>query len=288
MLVHLTKIKSMSNFRFKFLNNIDLSGLITLHNEVAKTGGKLDKLSIEELKTKIQTEGVELGLSIGAYVNKKLIGFILHGNNNGKLFNTLTCIDLEFKDIFLTSKMYGYALPLFRSFKLKQINTILHSTSDITIRNYRKIGFKKWRCVECINGNFQPSQIEEELKKIKIEPASYYEYLVLYAEKNTLPSFDNSEFVISNHDSNVIIHKALAEEAMIGYIIFNTVDNRILQIFVKESFRRMKIATLLVQSVLAKGDSFKITNIDSQYFPLVNFIKKIGAKKYFKVQKWKC
>lgn len=173
--------------------------------------------------------------------------------------------------------MYGYALPLFRSFKLKQINTILLSTSDITIRNYRKIGFKKWRVIECINGSFQPNHIEYS-EKIKIEPAKYYEYLVLYAEKNTLPSFDNSEFVISNHDSNIVIHKALTEETMIGYIIFNTKDKKILQIFVKENYRRMKIATLLVQSVLTKGDSFKITNIESQYFPLVNFIKKIGGK----------
>ncbi|MDR0230385.1 MAG: GNAT family N-acetyltransferase [Flavobacteriaceae bacterium] len=266
----------MANFRVKFLNSTPITTIFELIESLDITPYKSNKLTIERLKGKIKAENIDLSLSIGAFIDKKLVAIILHGNNNGKLFNALTYISPEFKDQGLINKMYDYALPLFRRFELKKISIEVSTSNDALIRSYRKIGFKKWRTVESVYGLLDISNLVQN-EEVMIQPASYYDFLILYAEKDILPSFENSEYCISNMDNDIIIKKAVYNSTTVGYIVYRPSETKIIQLWVKESFRRKKVGTTLVHAILSKNDHIHATNIDSQYFPLLNFCKKLGG-----------
>ena len=270
----------MSCYRFKLLNNSDLTILVNFQNEMAKVSPKFTAITIEEFKLRIECEGIDLGLSIGAFQDKRIVGFILHSKQNEHLFSSSIVIDLEEKETVLFSKMYLYALPLFKSFNIELISTVIPINQDLLIRTLRKLDFKKWRTLESVKGTTHYTNTSVPDKLI-IEPAKYSEYLVLFTEKNIIPTFDNSDFVISNSTKTVIIKKAMIDNATVGYIAFDNYYKKILQLYVKENYRRKKIASELVKSVIAEGENLTMLHIDSQHFGLLNFLKKLGGKQSY-------
>lgn len=268
-------MRSMSSFRIKFLNNTPLTTILSLIENLEVTSYRPTKMTLEKLKAKVKAENIDFSLSIGVFSDKKLVGVMLHANNNGKLFNTLTYVDQEFKELLLITKMYEYALPLFKRFELKKISIEVSTSNEVLIRNYRKIGFKKWRTVECVYGTLDHQMKQNQ--EVVVQPASYYDYLVLYSEKDVLPSFENNEFCISNMDKDIVIRKAILGSTTVGYIVYQLSESKIVQLWVKDAYRRNKIGTTLVHDVLKSGEHIHATNIDSQYFPMLNFCKKLGG-----------
>ncbi|MFD0701848.1 GNAT family N-acetyltransferase [Myroides pelagicus] len=270
-----------TNFQYRFLNNVNFDELVEVFNKAFHDYVVPMQLTREELEKKIKTEGIQLSDSIGVYANKKLVGFILHGRNNYKLYNAATGVIPEYRGNNLTTKMYEYGLPIFRSFDIRKISLEVISTNDIAFKAYRKIGFKKWRSLNCLKGKTKYKLSQKELlNNIEIKDTSYYEYLVHYAEKDLLPSWQNNEFCISNNERNLILKKAVLDNQLIGYIIFNPANGKIHQIWVKEPYRRKGIGTLLVSHCLPERKEFYITNIDAQNFGLNMFIKSIGGQAF--------
>ncbi|UVD79537.1 GNAT family N-acetyltransferase [Myroides albus] len=267
-----------NNFQYRFLNNVDFTELVEVFNASFGDYTIPMHLTKEELETKIKAEGIQLSDSIGVYSNKKLVAFILHGRNNYKLYNAATGVLPEFRGNNLTTKMYDYALPIFRSFDIKKISLEVITSNETASKTYRKIGFKKWRNLNCLKGNTKLQVVDENIvNNTEIKNISYYEYLIYYAEKDVLPSWQNNEFCISNNERNLTLKKIVFEGQPVGYIIVNTTKNKILQLWVKEGFRRKGFASLLIKDTIGDNKEFFVTNIDAQNFGVNMFFKSIGG-----------
>ncbi|WP_286390764.1 GNAT family N-acetyltransferase [Myroides marinus] len=237
---------------------------------------------MEQLKDKIRAEGIDLTISVGAFCNKELVGFILHAKNNNYLYNSATGVLPSFRGNNLTNKMYDYAIPLFKSFNMRKINLEVVSSNETASKSYRKIGFKKWRVVNCVKGitNVKSSK-SEEIEGLQINSLPYYEYLISFAEKDIIPTWENNEFCIHNFETTLTIRKATINgNTTVGYLIFDPRYNKILQIWVKESYRRKGIASFMVKELIGNDKNFTITNIDGQNFGIHSFFKSIGGEPY--------
>ncbi|MCC9043967.1 GNAT family N-acetyltransferase [Myroides sp. M-43] len=269
------------SFQYRFLKNINLEELLQVFNKSFSDYVVPMKLTTEQLQDKIKAEGIDLTISVGAFCNKELVGFILHAKNNDYLYNAGTGVLPSFRGNNLTTKMYDYAIPLFKSFNMRKINLEVISSNETANKSYRKIGFKKWRSVNCIKGiiNIKTSKFEE-IEGLQISNLPYYEYLISFAEKDIIPTWQNSEFCVNNFETSLIIKKAIIGSTTVGYLIFNPKNNRILQIWVKENYRRKGIASYLVKELIGNERNFTITNIDGQNFGIHSFFKSVGGEPY--------
>lgn len=269
------------NFQYKFLNRVSLDDLLHVFNQSFTDYFVPMNLDEAALKAKIKTEGIQLSESIGVYANKKLVGFILHGKKNTKLYNAGTGVLPEFRGNMLTNKMYEYAMPIFRSFKISKISLEVIATNETAMKAYRKVGFKKWRHLNCIKGATKiNSKLDPSYSEIEIKPLPFYEYLIYYAEKDILPTWQNSEFCIENNETKLLLRKAVLNNQTLGYIIIDKSNNKILQIWVKDCYRRKGIATYLVEELIGNRQTFLVTNIDAQNFGINSFLKSIGGEDF--------
>lgn len=270
------------SFQYRFLKNINLEELLLVYNKSFSDYVISMKLTIEQLKDKIKAEGIDLTISVGVFCNKELVGFILHAKNSDYLYNAATGVLPSFRGNNLTTKMYDYAIPLFKSFSLRKINLEVISSNEIAARSYRKIGFKKWRSVNSIKGiiNIKSSKYEA-LEGLQINNLTYYEYLISYAEKDIIPTWENSDFCVNNFETSLTIKKATINgNITVGYLIYDARYNKILQIWVKEGYRRKGIASYLVKELIGNDKNFFVTNIDGQNFGIHSFFKSIGGEPY--------
>ncbi len=267
----------MINFQYRFLINTDLEHLLSILNEANNYSYLPVKYSMDEFKKIILSNGVDLSLSIGAYDKKKLVSFVLIGKRNNQLHQVLTTTLPEYdKNSQLLIKMYQYAIPLFKSFDLKTLTTEIAENNEALSKIYRRIGFKRWRNVLSLQGNFLSKK--ETVPTLEFKPMSYYEFLIHYTEKDVRPTWQSSEVAIENCERKLVILKALQNDELVGYIIFDSNDKRLLQIFVKKTMRRQGIGTAMMKYVLQNGEHFKITPVDLQFFAIINFFKSFGAK----------
>lgn len=270
------------SFQYRFLKNVNLEELLQVYNKSFSDYVVSMKLTMEQLKDKIKAEGIDLSISVGAFCNKELVGFILHAKNSDYLYNAATGVLPSYRGNNLTTKMYDYAIPLFKSFSLRKINLEVISSNETASKSYRKIGFKKWRSVNCIKGvtNIKNNKAEV-IDNLQVINLPYYEYLISYAEKDIIPTWENSDFCVSNFETTLTIRKAtLNGNTTVGYLIFDARYNKILQIWVKESYRRKGIASYLVKELIGNDKNFSITNVDGQNFGIHSFFKSIGGEPY--------
>ncbi|MEK6450570.1 MULTISPECIES: GNAT family N-acetyltransferase [Myroides] len=269
-----------SSFQFKFLKNVKKEEFLEVFNNATSEFFVPTTLTKDQLGEKIKTEGIDLSLSVGAYHQKKLVGFILHAKNNKKLYNAGTGVLSDFRGNNLTAKMYDYAIPLFKSFQMDKVSLEVDSSNESAMRTYRKIGFKKWRTVESLKGRTRIKVKDNLHNALTMGDLPYYEYLVSYIEKDLIPTWQNNEFCINNNDRVVMRKKVMLDKTTIGYIIYNPIEKRLLQIWVKDTYRRKGIASFMMHEVFGNNVSFYVTNIDGQNFGIHSFFRSIGAESY--------
>ncbi|WP_121966585.1 GNAT family N-acetyltransferase [Myroides sp. N17-2] len=270
------------SFQYRFLKNVNLEELLQVFNKSFSDYVVPMKLSMEQLRDKIKAEGIDLTISVGAFCNKELVGFILHAKNNDYLYNAGTGVLPSFRGNNLTTKMYDYAIPLFKSFSMRKINLEVVSSNETACKSYRKIGFKKWRVLNSIKGIISIKTLKfEEVEGLQISNLPYYEYLISFAEKDIIPTWENNEFCIQNFETSLTIRKATINgTTTVGYIIFDSKANKILQIWVKEAYRRKGIGSYLIKELIGNDRSFLVTNIDGQNFGIHSFFKSVGGEPY--------
>ncbi|MEM7573124.1 MAG: GNAT family N-acetyltransferase [Bacteroidota bacterium] len=103
----------------------------------------------EQLKAKIEIENIDLDISVGAFDNGKLVGFILHGfrriNGRNLVYNGGTGVLPEKRGNNLTIRMYNFILPFFHKLKIHSLQLEVISNNLYAINAYKKVGFSYLR-----------------------------------------------------------------------------------------------------------------------------------------------
>lgn len=183
------------------------------------------QLTEQQLKDKILAEDIDLEWSFGAFEENKLVGLILHGFRNNKLYNAGTGVLPEYRGNKITQKLYDCVLEKAKSENITTIQLEVITENEIAIKTYENIGFEIIRTLNCYKGTLNVEKLESPFKVVTLNPTDY----------NTLNALSNYELTWQNSVETIKnLHKindiktigVLNQKEIIGYIIFNTTSKK--------------------------------------------------------------
>jgi ribosomal protein S18 acetylase RimI-like enzyme len=268
----------MSRFELKTLENIENAALVETFNAAFAGYFVKIRLNEESLANKILAENILLEKSVGAFVNGRLVGFILIGIDvlDGKkiAYNAGTGIISDFRGQGLTVRMYDFFFDFLtpESIHLHQLEVI--STNSAAIKVYEKTGFTKTREFCCFKGKILSSnQIQFEINAISSIDDSLIETFWNYE-----PSYQNSLNSINRTLKSTILLGAFRSDELVGYIAFAAESGRVKQFGVAANFRNMGIGHALFALAQEKSSKkeLSVINIDKRDGETIRFLHNFG------------
>ena len=270
--------------RFQSLNNISILEIADAFT--AAFHDYFISISFNEatLKTKIDLEDIYLNYSVGAFHNNKLVGFILHGfrklDGENCFYNAGTGVLPEYRGNNLTYKMYNYFFEQINDKDKYKISLEVIFENNNAIKSYEKVGFKKSDILNCYKINNQLNLNRNQFNFSEV-PISEVEAIV--KAENYCFEWQNDILNKAVTFQNIKIIAAKSEQKTIGFVLFNTVNMRVIQIIAVKNFRRQKVASSLLSYLYRTYDEkISIINV-SDYNSSVNaFLINVGFKVYLK------
>lgn len=230
------------------LNNSSIAEILTAFNLSFSDYVIPLQLTEQQLKDKIVAEDIDLEWSFGAFDENKLVGFILHGFRNNKLYNAGTGVLPEYRGNKITQKLHDYVLDKAKSENITTIQLEVITENNIAIKTYETIGFEIIRTVDCYKGTLNVEKLESPFKIVALNPADYNTSNALSNYKLTWQnSFDTIKNLNKINDIKTI--GVLNQEGIIGHVIFNNTSKKIHQISINENFDRATIMNNLFKYI---------------------------------------
>ena len=266
----------------KTLEGVDPKDILKAFNTAFSDYFVPFKFTKAQLLSKMKADKTALELSVGVFENQQLIAFVLHGvdiiNNQKIVYNGGTGVIPQKRGSGLTKQMYHFILPLLEKKEIHKIVLEVITQNIQAITSYEKSGFKVLRELACFKGDVNVTKTNRE---IKITALQDYPWEIMKSFWDTHPTWQNSISVLN--ESKMVNHAigAYHENQLVGYLIYNSHNNRLQQIAVDKSFRRNRIASSLM-AALAKtqGNSCSAINVDKRTTHLFQFFESIELKAY--------
>lgn len=236
------------------------------------------QLTAEQWAFKTLSENVQWELSVGAFDEKKLVGFMLHGSktNVGQslVYNGGTAVIPSHRGQRLTQKMHDYILPILRAQNVDKVILEVIDTNEPAIKTYDAIGFKNTRRLLCFKGNYSKETLRNDYE---IKALKDLDWTVLKSFWDITPSWQNDTEAIMftpNHYKTLGIYH---QNSLAGYLVYNPINNKILQLAIAPNHRRNGLASALLHEAFSESDKpLVITNIEDTAAPIIAFLKQLG------------
>jgi len=239
------------------------------------------QLTLEQLVTKLDTESVDKSISVGAFKDHKLIGFVLHGSRilNGvyRAYNAGTGVIPEERGKAITRNMYEFIRPVLSKKGFQEVFLEVISTNIPALRSYQKIGFEERRRLSCFKG--KPS-IPKVVDTVTIKEENVQDVTKLPQFGEMEPTWQNSRETILKLGDSVRYFLAFQGDTLCGYGILNGKNHRILEIAVKKEFRNQQIGTNILHGVHDKiSEPISMINVDHKAQDVLRFFEHRNLKK---------
>lgn len=266
---------------FQTLQDIDHTTILDTFNDAFSDYIVPLKLTPEQLQGKIKSEQLQLEISVGAFEDEKLVGYILHGRDiiNGQLcaYNGGTGVIPSMRGRRLTMQIYQFIMP---SLKAKGFDKILLEVITINkpaIKIYEALGFRISRTLNCYKGMISNNVIPSD---IEIKPLEDYDWGKLQSFWDWQPSWPNSVTALTQLKANNVALGAYRQQTLTGYAIYNPISKRIQQLAIDKPYRRKGIARQLLNTVAVNHSSeIGMINIDDKDIATNAFLEHIGLTK---------
>lgn len=241
-------------------------------------------LTITQLKYMIERRGYDENISFGAFDETELVGFTLNGKGmwNGlpTAYDTGTGIIKEYRKKGLATKIFNDSLLILRNSGIKQYLLEVIKTNTKAYDLYKKAGFSISRKFDYYMTRKSDIKFENN-----ILPKNYNFYTETKPDWKSLsnmwelePSWQNSIDSIKRKKNNFIITGILFNKKTIGYGIIEPLTGDIPQFCIDKGHRNRNLATSLFHELSkhSKQETIKIINVESNYKPIQEFMKKIN------------
>ncbi len=239
------------------------------------------QVTASQMRDKMLNDAIDLSISVGAFDQGRLVGFILHGSGmvDGlkTVYNAGTGVLPSHRGQGLTRKMYEFVIPELKKlgYKLSVLEAITENAP--AIRVYESVGFERTRAVHCFRGNIhqQPGR-EGDWKITSIELP---ENEVVQRWWDWQPTWQNSWAAACRTVDQFKSLGAFRGEQLIGYVSYHPDKGRIQQIAVQPQFRRQGVATSLVGQVSRDCTvPMSVINIDEKAQADLGFFLSVGME----------
>ncbi|EPY2281118.1 GNAT family N-acetyltransferase [Clostridium sporogenes] len=236
-------------------------------------------LSIERLKQMLQRRGYVPEISIGAFKNDLLVGFILNGLRswNGKttVYDIGTGVIIDYRRQGITSSMLLNVKEILKQKQVEQYLLEVIQSNTSAFQFYKKEGFQVKRnfpCFELDKKRYVP------LKKYKVEHTNRMAWEQLTEFWDFEPSWQNSMDSINAVSEEFLYSIVHFDNTIVGYGIINKKTGDIPQIAVNKHYRGKGIGRSIITDLMENTESHKISviNVDDESKCTKDFLIKLG------------
>lgn len=225
---------------------------------------------------------IDFSLSVGAFYDKKLIGFIFTSvgpyQNKRTAYNGGTGVLPAHRGKGLTQQMYEYLLPLFKKNEIEGTVLEVLVENKQAIRSYNSCGFEISTTYHCFQNNKPHFLMGPIAADISIVPEVEADWALFKTFHDVTLHFLDSTPILKNNLKFEHLVVAKIGNQVVGYIIFQPQVSRISQLAVDKRFRKKGIGKQLLMYALKAtfSNSLSIVNVDYQQIKLINILKHLG------------
>jgi ribosomal protein S18 acetylase RimI-like enzyme len=255
------------------------------------------RVTEESLLARAAKNAVDFDLSVGAFDDGRMVGFVLIGVDlwQGGLaaFDAGTGIVPEFRGEGLAKRMFDHALPGLRARGVTRFLLEVLKENERAIRAYRKAGFKTTREFACYALPFESLAAPAPGgRAATVRAIDRSRVRSLVGEADWQPSWENSFSSIERARDELVTLGAFRGETLVGILAYSPILNWILTIVVERSERRKGIGAALVRSLVdglrEKRKSVQVTNIDTSDSGMLAFFERLGFKHWVDQYEMEC
>lgn len=254
--------KTLENTRIQILNEAFV-------NAFSDYEIKID-LPLWKFQQLLQRRNYVPELSIGAFRNESLVGFVLNGfrNCNGTptAYDTGTGVIGEYRKQGITSNMMLHIRKLLIEKEVKQYLLEVLQSNTPAIELYQKQGFEIIRNLVCLQLDKNKYKPMTNFEVEHVEKINLNDWKQLTSFWDWIPSWQNSIDSINAVADTFIYSIVRIDDAIVGYGIIDKKTGDIPQIAVNKHYRRKGIARSLLTNLIGSTESDKISfiNVDDQ------------------------
>ncbi|SET89802.1 GNAT family N-acetyltransferase [Lacrimispora sphenoides] len=236
-------------------------------------------LPIETFKQMLQRRGYAPEISIGAFKDDRLVGFVLNGlrNLNGKttVYDIGTGVIIDYRRQGVTSNMLLNVKEVLKQNQIEQYLLEVIQSNTSALQLYKKEGFK-------IRRNFSCFKIDKKsyapVKNHKVEHTDQMAWEQLREFWDFEPSWQNSINSVNAVSKEFLYSIVHYDNTIAGYGIINKKTGDIPQIAVKKVYRGKGIGRSIVTDLIENTESQKINalNVDDESKCMKDFLIKLG------------
>lgn len=239
---------------------------------------KID-LPFWKFKQMLQRRGYVPEMSIGAFENERLVGFVLNGfrNWNGKstVYDLGTGVIGDYRRQGITSNMLLNIKEVLKEKQVEQYLLEVIKSNTSAVQLYKKQGFETQREFSC----FQLDKNKyNSITTCKVEHVDRINLEQLTGIWDFRPSWQNSIDSINALPEAFVYSIVQLDNTIVGYGIIDKKTGDIPKIAVSKDYRGKGIARSIVTDMINKTESNKISviNVDAQSKSTKDFLLKLG------------
>ncbi|MTI31918.1 GNAT family N-acetyltransferase [Xanthovirga aplysinae] len=233
------------------------------------------------LKKYIARQNIDYKLSVGAFEDDKLIGFILSSVAlyEGKLtaFNNSEGFLPVHRKEEVSVKMYDFLRPLLQKAEVKQCLIEVQTNDKKLLKVAKKLGFKANKTYHCLilsNQQILASQPPGGIS-IRIQDKADWDFYESFTDVNA--PFLNSRYHLDNNEYDEMVISAKKSGEDIGFAIFEPDMGRVAQIGVRRDFRRRGVGSALLSFIYQlSANKSLLVNVDTKAKDVNEYFKEMG------------
>lgn len=218
-------------------------------------------------------------LSIGAFDDENLIGFIFNGRrkweNKETIYDMGTAVIKEYRKQGITTRLLNELQSYIQNSEIEQYLLEVIQENTPAYQLYQKQGFEVVRSFACLTAEKKKIESKMNHEVIIVNQLCWDEAITFW---DIVPSWQNSIESIMTDPDMFIFAIVKYEERFIGYGIIDKSNGEIVQIAVDEKYRNLGVATSIIAKLTdnVSVDIIRILNIDDSNQQLLTFLKNRG------------
>lgn len=241
---------------------------------------KID-LPIWKFEGMLQRRGYVAEISMGAFVDERLVGFVLNGLRmwNGKLtiYDVGTGVIGEYRRQGVTNNILSNIKNIIKEKAIEQYLLEVLKPNESAVQLYKNQGFQIERELECFQ--LDKTQYNPVINH-KVDHVNNLDLNNLKHFWNFSPSWQNSIDSINAASEEFMYSVVRVDSTIVGYGIIDKKSRDIPQIAVDKNFRGKGIGRSIITDFInnTEGSKISILNVDAKDQSLQNFLLKLGFK----------
>ncbi|MEM9931009.1 MAG: GNAT family N-acetyltransferase [Bacteroidota bacterium] len=266
----------------KTLEGISQEDILTVFNHSFSDYIVRIELSREQLSAKMRAEQVDLSISVGAFMEGKLVGFILHGSRmlegQKTFYNGGTGVIPPARGRQLTTKMYQFILPLLQTKGYERGVLEVITSNEPALKSYQRTGFTIKRSLPCYRGEVMVNAEELDLSFAELAPGDLQDISSFFAWS---PTWQNHTQTLQRMLADLQLMGAFHAGQLIGAVVYDPQSLRVKQFGVHPDYRQKGFGTALFHHCF-QGANVAITNVDGDSMASQTFLEKLGLAEFLR------